>query len=170
MSRHMRSWIESPSPGSLREPPSPTRGEGKTFGAEPAHSNHTARRLALLRLPGQALQQPLDFAALLALADGPFANHLLLGPHVADQSLDRLGEVGHRRGGAAVAAFLHRGAQPLDGSRQFAAAASGADAVAAIFAYRGGEPVLEIGVEAVLRLARLQIEEAEAQRAGETEP
>ena len=34
---------------------------------------------------------------------------------------------------------------------------------------RGGQPVFQFGVEAVLRLARLQIEEAEDQRSGETE-
>ena len=38
----------------------------------------------------------------------------------------------------------------------------GGDA-AAIFAHGGGEPVLEVGIEAVLRLARLQVEEAQNQ-------
>ena len=44
-----------------------------------------------------------------------------------------------------------------------------ARALAAIFAHGGGEPVFEVGIEAVLRLARLQIEEAEDQRAGKAE-
>ena len=44
-----------------------------------------------------------------------------------------------------------------------------APAVAGIFAHGRGEPVFEVGVEAVLRLARLQIEKAEDQRAGEAE-
>ena len=52
---------------------------------------------------------------------------------------------------------------------QVAAAARDGRAVAGIFAHRGGEPVLEVGIEAVLRLARLQIEEAENQRAGKAE-
>ena len=42
-------------------------------------------------------------------------------------------------------------------------------AVDAEIAHGGREPVLEIGVEAVLRLAGLQVEEAEHQRAGEAE-
>ena len=41
--------------------------------------------------------------------------------------------------------------------------------LAGIFAHRGGEPVLEVGIEPVLRLARLQVEKAEDQRAGEAE-
>src|SRR6266404_8287512 len=50
---------------------------------------------------------------------------------------------------------------------QVAARAGGA--LAGIFAHRGGEPVFEVGIEPVLRLARLQIEKAENQRTGETE-
>src|SRR5450631_3499735 len=115
--------------------------------------------LALLRLPGEALEQPLDFAILLALAIGPFADHLLLGAHMRDQSLDGLGEVGHGCRGVAVAVVLDRGAQPLDRGRQLAAGA-----VAGIFAHRGGEPVLEVGIEAVLCLAGLQVEEAQEDR------
>ena len=41
--------------------------------------------------------------------------------------------------------------------------------LAGVVVDRGREPVFELGVEAVLRLARLQIEEAEHQRAGEAE-
>src|SRR6201994_574324 len=41
--------------------------------------------------------------------------------------------------------------------------------VPAIFAHGGGEPVFEVGVETVLRLARLQIEKAEDQRSREAE-
>ncbi len=44
-----------------------------------------------------------------------------------------------------------------------------AGAFAGIFAHGGGEPVFEVGIEAVLRLARLQVEEAEDQRSGEAE-
>ena len=50
------------------------------------------------------------------------------------------------------------------GGQPAAAAARRADVL-----HRGGEPVFEIGVEAVLRLAGLQIEKAEDQRAGEPE-
>ena len=84
------------------------------------------------------------------------------------QALDRIRQVGHRRGGAAVvAAFLHRHAQSLDGVLQVAGGASGA--LAGIFLHGRGQPVFQIGVEAVLRLTRLQVEEAEDQRAGEAE-
>ena len=104
---------------------------------------------------------------MLALAVGPFADHLLLGAHMRDQALDGLGEVGHRRRGAAAAAalFSHR-AYPFHRMLQFAGDAGSA---VAIFAYGGGEPVLEVGVEAVLRLARLQVEKAQDQGAGEAE-
>ena len=37
-------------------------------------------------------EQLLDLAVLLALAVGPFADHLLLGAHVRDQRLDRFGK------------------------------------------------------------------------------
>src|SRR4051795_4564209 len=83
--------------------------------------------LILLRLPCQALQQFLDLAVLLALAVGPFADHLLLGAHMRDQAFDRLRKVGHRRRGAAVAAaFFDCSAQLVDRVLQIAAGASGA--------------------------------------------
>src|SRR3954468_15469943 len=103
----------------------------------------------LLGLACDALQQALDLAVLLALAVGPFADHLLLGAHMRDQALNGLREVGHRSSGAAVvAAFLHGGAQALDGVLQVAAGAGGA--LAGIFLDGGGKPVFQIGVEAVL--------------------
>ena len=84
-----------------------------------------------------------------------------------DQTLDGLGEVGHRRRGvSAAAAFFKHRAYPFHRMLQFAAEAGSA---IAIFAHGGGEPVLEVGVEAVLRLARLQVEKAQDQRAGEAE-
>src|SRR5262249_43051203 len=68
---------------------------------------------ALLGLARDALEQALDFLVLLALAVGPFADHLLLGAHMRDQSLDRLCKIGHRGGGVAGgAAFLHGMALP----------------------------------------------------------
>src|SRR5947208_2847010 len=79
-------------------------------------------QLTLFRLAGDAFQQSPDLAVLLALAVGPFADHLLLGPHVRDQRLDRLGEAGHRRGGAAAGgAFLEHEAQPVDRGLKLAA-------------------------------------------------
>src|SRR5437879_11834452 len=79
-------------------------------------------RSALLRLLGDPLQQLLDLAVLLALAVGPFADHLLLGAHMRDQALDGLGAVGHRRRGVAAAAalFNHR-AYPFPRLLPFAA-------------------------------------------------
>ena len=58
----------------------------------------------LLGLARDPLQQFLDLAVLLALAVGPFADHLLFVPHMGDQTLNGFGEVGHRGRGAAVAA------------------------------------------------------------------
>src|SRR4030081_3187497 len=125
--------------------------------------------LILFGLARDPLQQFLDLAVLLALAVGPFADHLLLVPHMRDQPLNGLGEVGHRRGGAAAtAAFLQRRPQLRDGGLKFAAARGGA-ALAGIAAPRGGPPVFEVGIEPVLGLARLQIEKAEDQRTGEAE-
>src|SRR6202008_3959479 len=70
-------------------------------------------------------------------------------------------------GAAGAAAFFHGRTQPLERVLQIAAGAGGG--LAGIFAHRGGKPVLEIGIEAVLRLARLQVEETEDQRAGKAE-
>ena len=60
-------------------------------------------------------------AALLALAVGPFPDHLLLGAHMRNQPLDGFGEICHCRGGVAAAAFLYRRAQPLQGAGEIAA-------------------------------------------------
>src|SRR4029079_10637709 len=129
------------------------------------HSSLTLLSLprTLLRLPRDPLQELLDLAVLFALAVGPFADHLLLGAHVRDQALDRFGEVGHRRRGiAAAAAFLGYGPKLFHHMLYFAASA-----VAVTFAHRGGEPVFEVGIEAILRLARLQVEKAQDQRTRE---
>ena len=64
-----------------------------------------------------------------------------------------------------AAAFFERDAQPGDGGRKVAACAG----FAGIVANGGGEPVLKVGIEAVLRLARLQVEKAEDQGAGQAE-
>ena len=87
---------------------------------------------------------------------------------MGDHALDRVGETGHHRGAGAIGdAVLDRKPQPLDRALQFAAA--GGRAVAGVFLDGGGEPVFQVGVEPVLRLARLQIEKAKDQRAGQTE-
>ena len=95
---------------------------------------------------------------LLGLRIGPVADHLLLGPHVLDEALDRFGEIGHRGGRGLVdpappsrraAARSRRPFRPTAPLRRRIAAD-----VAADVAHRGREPVFEVGVEAVLRLAR----------------
>src|SRR5215469_10467814 len=99
----------------------------------------------LCRLLGEPLQEPLDLAVLLALAVGPFPDHLLLGAHMRDQPLNGLREIGHRRGGgAATAAFLDRDAQLVECGGEV----TGGGAVIAVMADRRGEPVLEVGIEA----------------------
>src|ERR1700712_5572216 len=125
----------------------------RSFRTKPVFRRRRLRSLILLRLARDVLEQFLDLAVLLALAVGPFADHLLLGAHMRDQTLDRFGEVGHRRrGAAAAAAFLDYRAQAFHRVLQFAADAGGG-AFPGISPPRGGEPVLEVGVEAVLRLA-----------------
>ena len=68
-----------------------------------------------------------------------------------------------------VPASVDRLAQAVDGRAHLAGAAGGDDRLGRVVVDRGGEPVFQFGVEAVLRLARLQVEEAEHQRAGEAE-
>src|SRR5882672_9937855 len=122
----------------------------------------------LLGLASDALEQFLDLAVLLALAVSPFADQLLLGPHMRDQALNGFGEIGHRRHGAAAAAALFE-ARPQTFDRGLKLAAGARGALAGISAHGGGEPVFEIGIEAVLGLARLQVEKAQDQRSGEAE-
>src|SRR6476646_7438258 len=80
--------------------PSP-RGEGAHF-----RCLNVSRFLALLRLTRDPLEYFLDLAVLLALAVGPFADHLLFGPHMRDQTLNGFGEVGHRGGSGTARAAL----------------------------------------------------------------
>src|ERR1700722_16919448 len=97
--------------------------------------------LIILRLARDPLEQFLDLAVLLALAVGPFTDHLLLPAHMRHQPLNGFGKVGHRRGGAAAAAaLLHGRAQPFDGGLQVAAGG-----LRGIAAHRGGEPVFKGG-------------------------
>src|SRR5262245_15112555 len=100
----------------------------------------------LLWLACDSLKQALALLVLLALAVSPFADHLLLGAHMRDQPLDRLGKIGHRRGGVAVgAAFLHCLPQPVQRLLQAGADSAGAARiVTGIFAHGGGKPVFQI--------------------------
>ena len=116
------------------------------------------------------LEQPLDLAMLAGLAVDPFADQLLLAAHMVNEALDRLREVRHRGGRRLVGAALgDHLVQSLDCGIDVAAGGRRRHVLAAEIAHRGGEPILELGVEPVLRLARLQIEEAEDQRTGEAE-
>ena len=83
-----------------------------------------------------------------------------------NEALDGVRKACHcGRRGAAGAHVLHGAPQPVDRMVQSAPSAGRL----AIFAHDRRQPVLEVGVEAVLRLARLQVEKAEHQRAGEAE-
>ena len=96
---------------------------------------------------------------LLGLRIDPVADHLLLGAHVLDEALDRFGEIGHRVGrGLARSGVADRLLEPvdreLDLGRRRRPPTRPRLGVDAEIAHRGREPVLELGVEAVLRLAR----------------
>src|SRR6202790_1861434 len=94
--------------------------------------------LTFLGLARDPLEQFLDLAVLLALAVGPFADHLLFGAHMRHQTLNGFGKIGHRGGGAAARTALFQAApQPLDRCLEFAAGARGA--IGGIFEHRGGE-------------------------------
>src|SRR3981081_1464694 len=82
----------------------------------------TISHLTLLGLARDVLEQFPDLAILLALAVGPFADHLLFGPHMRHQALNGFGEIGHRSCGAAARATLFQGEpQPLDRALKFTA-------------------------------------------------
>ncbi len=98
------------------------------------------------------LQQPLDFALLVGLAVDPDADRLLLGAHVLHQCLDGFGQIGHRGGSdLAAASLIDRGTQALNRVAHFCGAAGGEGWLGCMVVDRGGEPVLQFGVEAVLR-------------------
>ena len=69
--------------------------------ADAATACHGHRLLSDRRLQrlGNGLQEHLHFALLLGLGLDPASDHLLLAPHVLDEALDALGEVGHGGGG-----------------------------------------------------------------------
>ena len=117
-------------------------------------------QICFSRSSDQAAQQPADVLLLRGLRLDPVADLLLLLAHVADQGLNALGEARHRR--RALALVLRIG-------RRRPCARAPRRRGAGLRLDMAGEKILQLGVEAVLRLPRLQIEEAEDQRAGEAE-
>src|SRR5262245_35493638 len=65
--------------------------------------------LARLVLAGDALQKTRHLAVLRRLRVRPVADHLLLVAHMANEAVDRLGEVCHRGGRLTVRAGLRDG-------------------------------------------------------------
>src|SRR3954469_8595183 len=124
----------------------------------------------------QNFEQTANVPMLLGLRIDPVADHLLLGAHVVDQPLYRFGEIGHGSGRRPVRpAVGDRLPQTLDGHSQVARerawqrARRRLVAADAEIAHGGREPVLQLGIEAVLRLAGLQVEESQHERAGQSE-
>ena len=85
-----------------------------------------------------------------------------------DETLDRLGQIGHGGGRGLAGAGIGDGVAQLFDRAAHLAGDRGAGFAGKIV-HGGGKPVFQVDVEAVLRLARLQVEEAEHERAGETE-
>ena len=111
--------------------------------------------------PHEDFQEPADIAMLLGLGVHPIANHLLLRAHVLDQPLNGFREIGHGGcGRPARSAFCDHIPQAVDRAfeiprKRARRRGSRALTVDDEIAHRGGQPILEIGVEPVLRLARL---------------
>ncbi|EAV45693.1 hypothetical protein SIAM614_23777 [Stappia aggregata IAM 12614] len=109
---------------------------------------------------------------LFALGLGPVAHHLLFGAHMFDEALDAFRKIGHGLVGILAATFLDAFLQGGDrGLYLFDARRIGCveQAFFRINVGDRGEPVFQFVVESVLRLAGLQIQEAQHQRARETE-
>src|SRR5215813_3865084 len=116
------------------------------------------------------LKELLDLALLRSLRVHPVADHLLFSTHMVDEALDRLGEISHRgRSGLAGLDLIDGATQTLDRGTNLAGHAGHSRRFSGLIVDGGGQPILEFRVEAVLRLARLQIEETEHERAGEAE-
>src|SRR6185369_11078457 len=116
------------------------------------------------------LKELLDFALLRGLRVHPVADHLLFSTHMVDETLDRLGKIGHGGGrGFAGLDLIDGAAQAVDRGPDFAAYAGRGCRFGGLIVDSRGQPVLEFRVEAVLRLARLQIEETEHERTGKAE-
>ena len=114
----------------------------------------------------------LHLALLVGLLLDPAAHDLLFAAHVLHKALDAFGQIGHRGRGAlrrtagAAAAFMHGGRQAFDGDAQVLARGSRAFANVEHARIEVGdrrEPVFQLGIELVLRLSGLQVEEAQDQ-------
>src|SRR6266436_4781145 len=110
-------------------------------------------------LASEMLEQALHLALLLGLGRCPIADHLLLGTHVVDEIVNRLGEIRHGGGrGLARSGVTDRLLEALDRSPNLARGRRGPGAwitLGSQIAHRRRQPILELNVEAVLRLARL---------------
>ena len=138
----------------------------------------------LLQRARDRLQQRLNLALLLRLRFDPAADHLLLAAHVLDETLNAFGEIGHRGCGALASRRAGGGGGTCRpglpgvyatgarwrraGRRRGRRAAARIDQVRVEVGDRR-EPVLKVVVEHALRLAGLQVEEAEDERAGQAE-
>src|SRR6476620_5773220 len=116
------------------------------------------------------LKELLDLALLRSLRVHPVADHLLFSTHMVDEALDRLGKIGHSgRSGLAGLDLVDGAAQAVDRRTDFATHAGSDCRFGGLIVDGRGQPILELRVEAVLRLARLQIEETEHERTGKAE-
>src|ERR1700722_324500 len=108
-------------------------------------------------------RQPFEEFAHLLLLRGlrlhPVSDELLLLAHMRDEALDAFGEIGERGGALALVQRIEGGG--------FFGQHFGAWRVRRLGVAR--QEVFKFGVEAILRLARLQIEEAENERTGKAE-
>ena len=109
---------------------------------------------------------------LLRLLVGPFAHHLLLGAHLPDQLVDAGGEILDRVAGVVgehlvLDLFVQIGERALHVEQGVADLGVGAGAGAGRFGELqlgdAGEPIFELVIEPALRMACLEIEEAQDQ-------
>src|SRR5262245_46217834 len=113
------------------------------------------------------LKELLDLALLRSLRVHPVAYHLLFSTHVVDEALDRLGKTGHGCRSRLAGLDLVDGAtQALDRGTNLAGHTGRSGRLSGLIVDCSGQPILEFRVEAILRLARLQIEETKHQRTG----
>ena len=131
-----------------------------------------------LHLVGDLLQRSGKLMLLLRLLVGPFAHHLLLGAHLADQLLHALREVLDRVSGVVakhaqldlLAQVRQRALHVEKGEAELRRHAAGdGRAFRRLQLGDAGQPILELVVEAALRVAGLKIEEAQDQRAAKAE-
>src|SRR5215475_5007318 len=97
------------------------------------------------------LKKLLDLALLRGLRVHPVADHLLFSTHVVDETLDRLGEIGHGgRRGFADLDLVYGATQALDRRTNLAGHAGHNRRFSGVILDSGGQPILEFRVEAVL--------------------